>query len=268
MIKKKYIVPNAITAGNMCLGYISIIESIKGEYIAAIFFIIMAMICDGLDGKTARKLNAFSEFGKEFDSFSDAISFGLAPAILAFCLLSKNPATNPLAISVSLLYALCGVMRLVKFNVITVASDTKDDFSGMPIPNAAGMVISYFLSTYYLNKYTGVNLFDFYFFIGVTVISALLMVSTIPFKTPDKTFKFIPKKLVIPFVIVSLLGLIFSIFIITYTYAFINVLKHVKRKLTGSSCDSREIVYDEMEEGLFIEEDSNNEKIEENKEEK
>lgn len=163
MIKKKYIVPNAITAGNMCLGYISIIESIKGEYIAAIFFIIMAMICDGLDGKTARKLNAFSEFGKEFDSFSDAISFGLAPAILAFCLLSKNPATNPLAISVSLLYALCGVMRLVKFNVITVASDTKDDFSGMPIPNAAGMVISYFLSTYYLNKYTGVNLFDFYF---------------------------------------------------------------------------------------------------------
>lgn len=59
------------------LGYISIIESIKGHFIPAIWFIILAMVCDGLDGKTARKLDAFSEFGKEFDSFCDAISLEL-----------------------------------------------------------------------------------------------------------------------------------------------------------------------------------------------
>ena len=63
MVKKKYIAPNLITAGNMFLGYLSITESIKGNYTMAILFILLAMVCDGLDGKTARKLDAFSEFG-------------------------------------------------------------------------------------------------------------------------------------------------------------------------------------------------------------
>ena len=79
MVKKKYIAPNLITAGNMFLGYLSITESIKGNFEMSILFILLAMVCDGLDGKTARKLDAFSEFGKEFDSFCDAVSFGLAP---------------------------------------------------------------------------------------------------------------------------------------------------------------------------------------------
>ena len=79
MVEKKYIAPNAITAANMLLGYLSIIMSIRGNIDYAIWSIFLAMVCDGLDGKTARKLDAFSEFGKEFDSFSDAISFGIAP---------------------------------------------------------------------------------------------------------------------------------------------------------------------------------------------
>ena len=99
MVKRKYIAPNAITAANMFLGYLSITASIKGNFIQAIWFIILAMVCDGLDGKTARKLDAFSEFGKEFDSFCDAISFGLAPSILVYSILMQYASANSLFLS-------------------------------------------------------------------------------------------------------------------------------------------------------------------------
>lgn len=83
MVKKKYIAPNVITAGNMFLGYISIIESIKGHFIPAIWFIILAMVCDGLDGKTARKLDAFSS------KMIDLIQEGIDEAKGIFIITSK-----------------------------------------------------------------------------------------------------------------------------------------------------------------------------------
>ncbi|MGL4867818.1 MAG: CDP-diacylglycerol--serine O-phosphatidyltransferase, partial [Cetobacterium sp.] len=140
MVERKYIAPNAITAANMFLGYLSITASIAGDFSKAIWFIILAMVCDGLDGQTARKLDAFSEFGKEFDSFCDAISFGLAPGILVYSVLKTSDSMKSFIIPISFIYALCGVMRLVKFNIVTTASSEKDDFSGMPIPSGASVV--------------------------------------------------------------------------------------------------------------------------------
>lgn len=230
MVEKKYIAPNAITAANMFLGYLSITASIKGDFTKAIWFIILAMVCDGLDGKTARKLDAFSEFGKEFDSFCDAISFGLAPAIFVYCILQKNSDVSSFIIPVSFIYALCGVMRLVKFNIVTVASNEKDDFSGMPIPTGASIVCSYYMFQYYLNANYGINLFSIEVFIGITIIAAVLMVSTIPFQTPDKTFKFIPKSLNIPFVILVLVTLKYSLFIFTCFYILANLAKFFSSK--------------------------------------
>ena len=160
MVKKKYIAPNLITAGNMFLGYLSITESIKGNYKMAILFILLAMVCDGLDGKTARKLDAFSEFGKEFDSFCDAVSFGLAPSMLIYSILMSKVSGSPFVVPVSFLYALCGVMRLVKFNIINVASSEKGDFSGMPIPNAAAMVVSYLMICNVLDEKFSLHIFD------------------------------------------------------------------------------------------------------------
>lgn len=242
MIQKKYIAPNLITAGNMFLGYLSIIESMKFNFLRAITFIILAMICDGLDGKTARKLDAYSEFGKEFDSFSDAISFGLAPSIFAYCLLNFYDMSS-VAMPIAFLYALFGVMRLVKFNVINVASSEKGDFSGMPIPNAAGLVISYFLICYYIEQYFKINLFNINIFIGITVISATLMVSKIPFKTPDKTFSFIPHKMAMPFIIISLICIIFSLFILTMLYALINLANYFNNRFKNNKDDEDEIEY-------------------------
>lgn len=223
-IEKKYLAPNAITAANMLLGYISITMSIKGNFTQAAWFIVLAMVCDGLDGQTARRLEAYSEFGKEFDSFCDAISFGLAPSILAYSLLNIYSTVTHIIIPVTFIYALCGVMRLVKFNIVTTASDEKDDFSGMPIPTGAAIVCSYYLFSYYLfGKLIYVEIFQI-----VTIISAILMVSTIPFKTPDKTFKFIPKKLRIPFFIVVIATIKYSLFVVTFTYVLINLFQHMQ----------------------------------------
>ena len=241
MVEKKYLAPNAITAANMFLGYLSITSSIKGNIDYAIWFIFLAMVCDGLDGKTARKLDAFSEFGKEFDSFSDAISFGIAPSILVYSILSQYPRFVSIVIPVSFIYALCGVMRLVKFNVITTASEEKDDFSGMPIPNGAASVISYLLFCQVVNKYTGYNIFNVEVFIGITIIAAILMVSTITFLTPDKVFKFIPKKFMMPFVILVLATLKVSMFLIAFYYIVYNLFQyHLYRKELKNSNDDNE----------------------------
>lgn len=225
MVERKYIAPNAITAANMFLGYLSITASITGDFSKAIWFIILAMVCDGLDGKTARKLDAFSEFGKEFDSFCDAISFGLAPGILVYSVLKSSDGMKSFVIPISFIYALCGVMRLVKFNIVTTASSEKDDFSGMPIPSGASVVCSYLLFVDVVKSNFGINLFSIEVFVGLTLLAAILMVSTIPFKTPDKVFGFVPKKLTIPFIVLILVTLKYSMFIVTCYYVLVNLTK-------------------------------------------
>lgn len=225
----------------MFLGYLSITESIKGNFPTAIWFIILAMVCDGLDGKTARKLDAFSEFGKEFDSFCDAISFGLAPSMLVYSILMTKVPTNSFILPISFLYALCGVMRLVKFNIINVASSEKGDFSGMPIPNAAAMVISYYMICTSIQKRFGINFFDVNTFIGITVVAASLMVSTIPFRTPDKTFSFIPKKLA-PILIVAVIATLnYSIFIVSFTYVILNLIFYFNKRFGNSGSSDSEL---------------------------
>ncbi|NME35772.1 MULTISPECIES: CDP-diacylglycerol--serine O-phosphatidyltransferase [Fusobacterium] len=238
MVEKKYLAPNGITAANMLLGYLSITASIKGNVNQAIWFIFLAMVCDGLDGKAARKFDAFSEFGKEFDSFSDAISFGLAPSILVYSILSQYPKYVTLAMPVAFIYALCGVMRLVKFNVVTVASSEKDDFSGMPIPNGAASIISYLLICNSISNY-GYNLFNAQTFIYITVIAAILMVSTITFLTPDKVFNFVPKKFMPLFIIFILVTLKYSMFICSFYYIIYNLFQyHLYRKELKNSIDN------------------------------
>jgi CDP-diacylglycerol--serine O-phosphatidyltransferase len=228
MLEKKYLAPNAITAASLFLGFLSITTSFKGEFNKSILFIIIAMICDGLDGKAARKFDAFSEFGKEFDSFADAISFGLAPGFLIYCKLQAEVANSTILVPVSFLYAFCGVMRLVKFNVITVASSEKGDFSGMPIPNAAAMVCSYVLISRSLEQRFGFRFYDREFFIGISLLAAILMVSTISFKTPEKTFSFIPRKLIPVVIVGAAITAYYSIFILSGSYVILNLYRHIR----------------------------------------
>ena len=223
-IEKKYLVPNAITIMNLFLGYCSIIMSFKGEYDKAAWLIFAAVFCDVLDGKMARKLNAFSEFGKELDSFCDATSFGIAPGILAYSLLRDLHPMKELALPFSFLFILCGILRLVKFNIITEASETKADFIGMPIPTAAGIIFSYYLfSVTLFGELRYINVF-----LGLLILSSILMVSLITFKTPGKVFTFIPKKLMMPFALIIIFTAQYSLFPFLVAYVSLNVFHQLQ----------------------------------------
>lgn len=136
--RRRYLVPNLVTLGNMFCGYLAIFYSAAGNFEKAIWAIAIAILLDGLDGRVARQLSATSEFGMEFDSFSDVVSFGVAPAVLMYHWGMQSIA-DEFGIFISFLYLLCAASRLARFNVST---PTLLGFTGLPTPGAAGVVIS------------------------------------------------------------------------------------------------------------------------------
>lgn len=252
-IERNVVIPNIITSINMLLGFLSIIESLKGNFISASWFIIVAILMDGLDGKTARLLNGFSEFGKEFDSFCDAISFGMAPAMLLYSILTKIELNKEFlfldnlnfpAIPISFIFLLCGILRLVKFNVITVASNEKKDFSGMPIPTGAGLLATYIVFSSIINKKFFNPSQDFFIYIDVLLIMALLnsvlMVSTIPFRTIPRTFYFLGKKGILIVAVIILATGKYSFFPFGLVYFGLNIYNFLRKaKLPNQNCEEK-----------------------------
>ena len=133
----KWILPNACTAANLFFGMLSILSTYEGKFFYASIFILLALIADGMDGRVARALNAASELGKEMVSLCDLGSFGIAPAFLAyaFCMHEYGLFGKAAAI----IFALCGMWRLARFNVNT--SVVHGFFMGLAIP-AGGCIIA------------------------------------------------------------------------------------------------------------------------------
>lgn len=132
-----YLLPSAFTVANVFCGFYSIISSIRGDLGLAGVLIGVAILLDTLDGRVARMANASSEFGKEFDSLADQVSFGVAPMVLAFQWgLNLWPRMGWL---IGFLFVICGAMRLARFNIQQTATDRRY-FVGLPIPAAAGAI--------------------------------------------------------------------------------------------------------------------------------
>ena len=145
--KGVYIIPSLFTAGNIMCGFFSIISTFNGEYFRAGLFIIFAHLLDGVDGYTARLTKTTSQFGIEFDSLADVVSFGVAPAILVyFWALIPWGTWGWLA---ACTYVVCGALRLSRFNV-QANTAAKGHFVGLPIPAAAEMITSTVLLYYSL----------------------------------------------------------------------------------------------------------------------
>jgi len=179
----KKVIPTALTTLNLILGIGAIIATFNGEFYQAALFIFAAMISDGLDGRVARYFNASSEFGKELDSLCDLISFGVAPAILAYVFLLKD-LPGIIGYLITAFFATCGALRLARFNVNT--SVVKGHFMGLPIP-AGGCLLATFVML-------GIKPPDWIFAIMV-IVFAYLMVSTIKypdFKGQGERINFIP----------------------------------------------------------------------------
>ncbi len=130
------------------MGVISIVEASKGHFILASWLILLALVFDGLDGRIARMTNTTSQFGVEFDSLADIISFGIAPAMLLYFFIGHE--FGRFGILVSALYVIFGAIRLARFNISTAKTDP-NVFIGLPIPTAAIFISMWILL---FHKYT------------------------------------------------------------------------------------------------------------------
>lgn len=144
--KGVYLLPNALTTGAMFAGFYSIIAGINGHYSAAAMAVVVAGVLDGLDGRVARLTNTQSEFGVQYDSLSDLVSFGLAPALLAFnwslaSLRELGPLAGKLGWLAAFLFAACAALRLARFNT-QVSKIDKTYFQGLASPAAAGTLVA------------------------------------------------------------------------------------------------------------------------------
>lgn len=129
------LIPHCFTAGNLALGMIALILAVHGEVVTASLFVLFAMLVDGLDGRIARALKVQSEFGKQLDSLSDIVSFGAAPAIVAYvAALGQYAAAGWIVVA---LFPVCGALRLARFNV---RKSGGGHFTGLPIPVAGGIL--------------------------------------------------------------------------------------------------------------------------------
>ncbi|HXY42498.1 MAG TPA: CDP-diacylglycerol--serine O-phosphatidyltransferase [Vicinamibacteria bacterium] len=170
------ILPSLFTTGNLFLGFWSIIKTLDGHFAEASLLIGGATVLDMLDGRIARLTGTQSEFGAELDSLADAVSFGVAPALLAYVwALSLVPRAGWPA---AFLFTVCGVMRLARFNVQRQAVDGRY-FVGLPIPAGAAQVAAVVFA---LPEPPGDRLHAA-LVLALVVVLAFLMVSTFRYRS-------------------------------------------------------------------------------------
>lgn len=179
-----YLLPNLLTTGALFGGFFSIIAASQGRFEAACIAIFVSAVLDGLDGRVARLTNTQSEFGVQYDSLSDLISFGMAPAMLmyhwALLAMKQDSLTlGRIGWLGAFLYAACAALRLARFNS-QVGTVDKRWFIGLASPAAAGMVAS-FVWVCQDFGYSGEDLR--YAALAVTVGAGLLMVSRIRYNS-------------------------------------------------------------------------------------
>lgn len=135
---KVLVIPSLITVLGIFSGFLAIALSMQNEFSRAAMWIGVAFILDGLDGRVARRLNATSEFGREFDSLSDVVVFGVAPAIMVFRW-GFLQTMDEFGFICAYLYVVCAATRLARFN-ITTTEEPKSYFEGLPTPGAAAVL--------------------------------------------------------------------------------------------------------------------------------
>src|SRR5947207_2851159 len=172
-----YLLPSLFTMGNMFCGYACVVYAMQGEFERAALFIGFAIVLDMLDGRIARLTGSTSAFGVEFDSLADVISFGMAPAILAFQW-GLSP-LGRLGWAAGFLFVAAAAMRLARFNIQSTSGGDKRYFVGMPSPAAAGIpAATVFVYPWGLYDYR-----EALPALAMVVVPAVLMVSTIRFRS-------------------------------------------------------------------------------------
>ena len=191
-----YLLPNLFTTSAMFAGFYAIVAAIGGNFVAAAIAVFVAGILDGLDGRVARLTNTQSDFGVQYDSLSDMVSFGLAPALVLYTwslasLKAYGSAWGKLGWAAAFIYAACAALRLA-FNTQVGVAD-KRYFQGLASPAAAGLCKSFVWTV----EEFGYGGFDVQYVTPViAIVSGLLMVSRVRYFS----FKAWPKSDRVPFI--------------------------------------------------------------------
>jgi len=186
-----YLLPNLFTTGAMFSGFYAITSAINGQFETSAIAIFVAMILDGLDGRVARLTNTQSEFGVQYDSLSDMVSFGVAPAVVMY--LWAFSSLGKLGLFAAFVHTAGGALRLARFNTQVETAD-KRYFQGLPSPAAAAILAGFlWLSLEYEYDVESLK----YVVLLLTISTGLLMVSNFRYSS----FKEIDFKGKVPFVV-------------------------------------------------------------------
>ena len=229
--KLAFFLPNTFTALNMACGFASIILSYQGNFYYGSLTLALGAIFDSVDGRVARMTGTQSSFGEQFDSLSDLISFGMAPAFLIYNQFLTG--AGRLGYVVAFIYVLCGALRLARFNA-NIDRVSSDFFQGLPIPGAALAIVGFVLISIEFPALKGqVVVASVY-----TVFYGLLMISNIPFfsfKNSELVKKNKKLALVIIFLLLALIfiydQLMIAIILGLYVFASLIYFFRVRGKL-------------------------------------
>ena len=197
-----YLLPNLFTTSALFAGFYAIVSAINSRFEAAAIAIFVAMILDGMDGRIARLTHTQSDFGVQYDSLSDLISFGLAPALTVY--LWSLQGLGKLGWSAAFIYAAATALRLARFNT-QAATEDKRFFQGLASPAAAALIAGmvWLGDSYQLQDGAGVVIFT----LPLTVIAGILMVSNIRYHS----FKEFDIRGKVPFISLVLMMLGFAV---------------------------------------------------------
>ncbi len=196
-----YVLPNLITLAALFGGFYAIVMSMNGRFDLATVGIFAAMVLDSLDGRVARMTNTQSAFGEQMDSLSDMVSFGAAPALIAYEWSLKG--LGRWGWIAAFVYCACAALRLARFNVNTTVVD-KRYFQGLPSPAAAALVAGFI----WLMTEAGVPGRDLSWWVfGLTLYAGLTMVTNVPFYS----FKDMHMKKSVPFAVIVMIALFIAI---------------------------------------------------------
>ena len=192
-----YILPNLFTLAALFGGFYAIVMAMNGRFDQAAIGVFCAMVLDSLDGRVARMTNTQCAFGEQMDSLSDMVSFGAAPALIAYVwALTSLGRWGWIA---AFVYCACAALRLARFNVNTAVVD-KRFFQGLPSPAAAALVAGFI----WLMTEAGVRGEEVrWFMFGLTLYAGLTMVTNVPFYS----FKDLSLKRSVPFAVIVLIAL-------------------------------------------------------------
>ncbi|HPP86561.1 MAG TPA: CDP-diacylglycerol--serine O-phosphatidyltransferase [bacterium] len=210
--KSLFILPSFFTLLNMIMGYYAIIAALDSKWIVSAVVITIAVLMDGLDGRIARFTNTTTEFGLNFDSIVDVISFGVAPAVVAYLYCLRNLTDfKHLGWLLSFIFVAAGAIRLARFNVYARTDMPNTYFIGLPIPGAAGLLstIIWIYERFLTNIIIAQNYKNRIFVITVLILS-VLMISKVRYYSFKKV-KILYKKPI--FLIITIFIVLYLLFV-------------------------------------------------------